>query len=86
LEADNPILMAFASQPIAPHVTYHSIIANIHPRTTPKNITDGVVNYHSAHIAGAASECLVTASHLCEADPEVINEVHRILCAHLAEH
>ena len=83
---NNPILMAFDSQPISPHIPYHSIIANIHPRLTPAKITDGFVDYQSAHVAGAASERVVTATHLCEADPEVIDEVQRILRAHLVVH
>ena len=33
----------------------------------------------------AASERVVTASHLCEDDPEVINEVWRILHVHLED-
>ena len=41
------------------------------------------MSYESAHVAGAASEKLVSAGHLCQDHPEVIGEVRRIL---LAEH
>ena len=48
-------------------------------------MTDGLVSYRSAHLDGAASECIVAAGHPCEADPEVIAEVRRILLIHLSE-
>jgi hypothetical protein len=85
LEAENPMLMALAAQPISPDVAFHSIIANIRHKTTPEKICDGIVDYRSAHIDGATSERIVTATHVCEADREVIDEVRRILYVHLAE-
>ena len=85
LEAENPMLMALAAQPISPDVAFHSIIANIRHKTTPEKICDGVVDYRSAHVEGAASERIVTATHICEADSEVIDEVRRILHVHLTE-
>jgi hypothetical protein len=85
LEAENPMLMALAAQPISPDVAFHSIIANIRHKPTMEKICDGVVDYRSAHIDGAVSERIVTATHLCEADSEVINEVRQILHVHLGE-
>ena len=85
LEADNPMLMALAAQPIAPDVAFHSIIASIRHKTTPEKICDGVVDYQSAQLDGAASERIVSATHVCEADSEVIDEVRRILHVHLGE-
>ena len=79
------MLMALAAQSISPAVAFHSIIANIRHKTTPEKICDGIVDYRSAHVDGAASERIVTATHLCEADSEVIDEVRRILHVHLAE-
>ena len=79
------MLMALAAQPISPDVTFHSIIANIRHTTAPEKICDGIVDYRSAHLEGAASERIVTATHVCEADTEVIDEVRRILHVHLAE-
>ena len=86
LEAENPMLMALDAQAgFMPDVVYHSIIANRHQRKTPERISDGFIDYPSAHIDGAASERIVTAAHACEADFEVIDEVRRILHVHLAE-
>ena len=79
------MLLALAAQSISPNVAFHSIIANIRYTTAPERICDGVVEYRSAHINGAASECIVTATHVCEADSEVIDEVRRILHIPLAE-
>jgi pimeloyl-ACP methyl ester carboxylesterase len=85
MEAENPLLTAVNVPPIAPEVVYHSIIANIHHKTVPEKISDGFVDYQSAHLEGATSECIVAASHVCEANPEVIAEVRRILMVHLGE-
>jgi hypothetical protein len=82
LEAENALLMAIDAQPIAPEITYHSIIGNIRRSASPDRMTDGIVSYSSAHLDGAASECIVTSGHLCEADPEVIAEMRRILHAY----
>jgi hypothetical protein len=85
MQADSPLIEAIAAQPIAPGVAYHSIIATIHPGLAPEKMTDGFVRYTSAHLDGALSERIVSATHVCEADPEVIAEVRRILHLHLAE-
>jgi len=85
MEAGNPLLTALNSQPIAPQVTYHSIIANVRREVPLDKMTDGLVTYRSAHLDGAASEHIVTATHTCEADPQVIAEVRRILHLHLTE-
>ncbi len=85
MAAGNPLIMAVDAQSIAPEVAYHSIIANIHAGLPPEKISDGLVSYASAHINGAASEQIVTAGHSCEANPEFIAEVRRILMLHLSE-
>jgi len=85
MEAGNPLLMALDSQPIAPEVAYHSIIANLRREAPLEKMSDGFVSYRSAHLGGAASEHIVTATHTCEADPQVIAEVRRILMVHLSE-
>jgi hypothetical protein len=85
MEAENRLLMAIDAQPIAPSVVYHSIIANIRRIAPPEKMTDGLVSYSSAHLDGAASEYIVAAGHSCEAKPEVIAEVRRILYLHLSE-
>jgi pimeloyl-ACP methyl ester carboxylesterase len=85
IEADNPLLLALHSAPIAPGLVHHSIIANIRRKTTPEVISDGFVDYWSAHLDSAASEHIVAATHACEANPDVIAEVRRILTIHLIE-
>ena len=85
MAAGNPLLMAVDAQSIAPEVAYHSIIANIHPGLPLEKSSDGLVSYRSAHIDGAVSEQIVTAGHSCEANPEFIAEVRRILMLHLSE-
>ncbi len=86
MRADSPLLEAINAHPIAPGVAYHSIIATIHPGLRRESITDGFVSYSSAHLEGAASETIVTTTHVCvEADPEVIAEVRRILEEHRDE-
>jgi len=43
-----------------------------------------VVAYKSAHIEEAVSEKVVNWNHSCQGQPEVIEEVRRILMEHLA--
>ena len=85
LRADSPLLAAIDAQPIAPGVAYHSIIATIHPGLPRESMTDGFVGYASAHLDGAASERIFASTHFCEAHPEVIAEVRRILHQHRDE-
>jgi hypothetical protein len=75
------MLVALGGLGLAPEVQYHSIIAD---RRDPPRIGggDGVVPYDSAHLAGAASECLIASGHLCQGRPQVANEVRRILAEH----
>jgi hypothetical protein len=49
-----------------------------------ENGDDGVVEYQSAHIAGAESEFVVRSGHSCQSNPHTIEEVRRILLEHLA--
>ena len=63
LSATSPILLTLADLPIAPHVTYHSIIGNKDAADTPGG-TDGIVRYDSSHLAGAASEVIIRATHM----------------------
>ncbi len=85
IEAENPLIMALDSARIAPTVSYHSIIANIHPGVPPEKTRDGLITYASAHIDGTASEQIITSGHACESDSEAIAEVQRILLVHLDE-
>jgi len=78
---DSPILTALSELAHPPALKVHSIIA-VRPDSPPGHRTDGVVSYESAHVAGAASEELVSAGHLCQDHPEVISQVRRILLEH----
>jgi hypothetical protein len=85
MQVDDPLVVALDAQPISPRVTFHSIIANRRRGLfLPSDENgDGLVAYSSAHLDGAASECVVEANHMCEAEPEVIAEVQRILMLHI---
>jgi hypothetical protein len=78
LQWDSPILAALSALAPPPALKVHSIIA-VRPVSLGGRATDGVVDYESAHVAGAASETLVSAGHLCQDHREVIAEVGRIL-------
>ena len=80
LRTDSPILTALDRIPIEPNVRYHSIIPLI--GGTAK--TDGVVEYRSSHLQGAASEFVFPGTHISQEDPAVIRELDRILREHLA--
>jgi hypothetical protein len=68
--------------PIDPRVHAHSIIAVLGSGPLSKR-TDGVVAYESAHLAGVESELVVQSRHSAQGNPEVIEEVLRILREHL---
>jgi pimeloyl-ACP methyl ester carboxylesterase len=77
----SPMLTSLSQLPHPAALKVHSIIA-VRPGTPPGHQTDGLVSYESAHVAGAASEKLVTAGHMCLDRPDVISEVRRILLEH----
>jgi hypothetical protein len=82
MDWSNPFLKTLASLPIAPGIEAHSIIA-VRGGGPPEEGDDGVVKYTSAHIDGVASELIVRDSHSTQATPATIEEVRRILYAHL---
>lgn len=82
MNPDNPGLKLLASIPITA-VPAHSIIA-VEGDGPKEQGDDGVVAYKSAHIDEAQSEFLVRWNHSCQGQPEVIEEVRRILFEHLA--
>jgi len=84
MDWSNPFLKTLASLPIAPGVEAHSIVA-VKGDGPPEEGDDGVVKYSSAHIDGVASELIVRDSHSTQATPVTIEEVRRILYAHLKE-
>jgi pimeloyl-ACP methyl ester carboxylesterase len=82
MNANNPALQILASIPVIA-VPAHSIIA-VEGDGPKEEGDDGVVAYKSAHIDEAVSEFVVNWSHSCQGQPEVIEEIKRILFEHLA--
>jgi pimeloyl-ACP methyl ester carboxylesterase len=85
IRQDSLLLRAIDRQPFAPGLSYHSIIGNIRRAASLEQMSDGFISYRSAHLEGASSEQIVATNHRCEANPDVIAEVRRILLVHLAE-
>src|SRR5688572_18117975 len=80
----NPLLLALAEIPVAPTVKAHSIIP-VKGKGDPAVESDGVVKYQSAHVNYVESELIVRGPHSCQAMPSTIEEIRRILYAHIAE-
>jgi hypothetical protein len=85
MDGSHPFIKTLSSLPIAPGVEAHSIIA-VKGDGPPEEGDDGVVKYTSAYIDGVASEFIVRDSHSTQATPATIEEVRRLLYAHLKEH
>jgi pimeloyl-ACP methyl ester carboxylesterase len=79
----SPFVRTLSASPIAPGVTAHSIVAVLGEGPVSGK-TDGVVAYESAHLDGVESEKIVRSPHSCQAEPDTILEVRRILLEHLA--
>jgi hypothetical protein len=80
----NPALLALVEIPVAPSIKAHSII----PVKGTGNLEhghDGVVAYKSAHVEYVESELVVHGEHSCQNFPATIEEVRRILHAHLKD-
>ena len=82
LSPKNPTLIALSQIPVDPAVPFHSIIGDRGRGDTP-NSSDGVVAYQSSHVDGAQSELIVPADHTAHAHPRAVQEIRRILRAHL---
>jgi len=83
LRQDNKLLLTLAALPVRPGVVRHSVIGRNDPAAPLLTSTDGVVPYVSSHIDGVASEVVVKGDHSCQDTPETIQEIRRILTAHL---
>lgn len=83
MNPNNPALQVLASIPVPKSIPAHSIIA-VDGNVPKEQGDDGVVAYKSAHIDEAVSELVVNWSHSCQGQPEVIEEVKRIMFEHLA--
>lgn len=84
LRMQSPLLQTIDQLPIDPNVRRHSIVASVAP-VPVKMSTDGVVPYDSAHLDGVESEKIVTGSHSCLDQTDVIEEIRRILLQHLEQ-
>ena len=82
MTAGDPFLEGLAGITVAGGVPYHSIIAVKESFPVVEEGDDGVVQYRSAHLDGAASELVVRSPHSTQSDPHTIQEVRRILHLH----
>jgi pimeloyl-ACP methyl ester carboxylesterase len=85
MDPDSPFIRMYDSIPVAPGVTFHSIVAVRNPDDPQADWNDGVVAYSSAHLDGAASELIVHSGHSTQETPETIEEVRRILLDNLKQ-
>jgi hypothetical protein len=87
MNPSSSMLQRLSEAPISKDVSMHSIIAiGDADRDEPGAVVaadDGVVKYIAAWMPGVESELLVNDSHSCQENPLVIQEVRRILHAHL---
>jgi len=84
LDPDNRFIKISSEIPIDKNVKYHSIIGNNEKDGVPGG-TDGIVEYPSAHLDGAASELIIKSGHSAHEKPLAIKEIKRILLQHLQE-
>lgn len=82
MSVHNPLMLKLADIPLAPGVTGHSIIS-VKSDGDYHDGKDGVVAYSSAHVNYVESEFIVRSGHSCQSNPATIEEVRRILLAHL---
>jgi pimeloyl-ACP methyl ester carboxylesterase len=80
----NPALLAMADIPVVAPIKAHSIIP-VSGEGDLREGKDGVVAYASAHLDGVESEFIVRGKHSCLNEPATIEEVRRILHAHLEQ-
>jgi hypothetical protein len=83
MSPENPALQILESIPVPSRIPAHSIIA-VEGDGPNEEGDDGVVDYRSAHIDEAVSERVVRWDHSCQGQPEVIEEIRRILLEHAA--
>jgi len=83
MNPSNPFIKTLAAIPVAEGVKVHSIIPVLGDGPIQTD-SDGIVKYDSAHIDGVASELVVRFGHSVQSHPKTIEEVRRILLAHLS--
>ena len=83
MNPEHPGLKILQTLRVDPRIPAHSIIA-VKGDGPKEEGDDGVVAYQSAHIDEAVSELVVRWDHSCQGQPEVIEEIRRILLEHAA--
>ena len=81
LSPTDPVLRALADLPGDVAIPFHSILGDRGSGLGPQS-SDGVVEYASSHLEGAASEKMVPFGHNVHHHPVAIGEVRRILLLH----
>ena len=84
MSAHQPFIEITSSIAVPPSIPAHSIIP-VKGTGPYEGGNDGVVAYESAHVDWAVSEKVVRWNHSCQATPDAIEEVRRILYLHAAE-
>lgn len=84
MSPSSEFIQTLSALPIAPGIRANSIIA-VDSDAALGVAGDGVVLYASAHLEGVESEKVVRSSHSAQSNPAVIEEIRRILMAHLQE-
>jgi hypothetical protein len=83
MKPTNPALGILSSIPVPSGTPAHSIIA-VRGTAPKEDGDDGVVTYQTAHIDEVVSELVVRWDHSCQGQPQVIEEIRRILLLHAA--
>ena len=81
LRPEHPLVLALNTLPIAPQVTYHTVVGDRGKGDTPDS-TDGAVPYWSSHLDDAESEKIVPSGHSSHKHEAGIDELLRILHLH----
>ena len=82
LAPDDISLRLLNRLPMNKDIPYHSIIGNREGNGIPGG-SDGIVTYASSHIDNVESELVVKSGHSAQRNPLAIQELRRILLAHL---
>ena len=84
MTSSHPFLVSLDETRPRAGVKSHSIVA-VRGKGPITSRSDGVVRYTSAHVDWADSEKVVISTHSCQANPDTIVEMRRILRLHLEE-
>jgi len=84
LSPRNRFVRTINDLPLRPDIPFHSVMGDRGKGDTPDS-SDGVVEYWSSHLDGAASELVVPSNHSVQLSPDGIREVARLLLLHRKE-